>query len=1028
MTRDFRSCVILPLLIIGLSIATKDGGKDYQPGCNPGLPDALNIHIIAHSHDDVGWVRTPEEYYNESVDDILSNVISELIGNSEYRFTYVEMAYFHMWWAKQSAEFRKSVHQLVCAGRLQFANGGWTMSDEATVYYGDDIDQLTRGRYLLRQLFGKCGLPRTAWQIDTFGHARDRADLMAQAGYDSLIFQRAHFQEKFERARNRTLQFLWDTREHIGTRARQLFTHIFSGTYCYPKDFNFDERGIFISEGANEVAVFTKILEEIEEAYETNHLLLPMGCDFSYRQAKITFRNVDSLIQLLNGLSLGPYKQMNLFYSTPACYTLAVNREFEKLGELTRRFDDFFPYADRASNYWVGFYTSRPAFKAYVRQGSALLTAVEQLNVLLLGNAKSTPIDYLRRELSILQHHDAITGTEKQYVANDYVRRLHDASQTCQNIFSEALGHLSGGIQLAVFCNYLNLSVCPETVVADSQYSFTVTIYNPLGWSLDDLLWVRIPVHVPESGIRFEIVNVENPTQFSFNYQLLPVSDRTWLIPEREPLDGKANMELIFSPVQDGHRLTALGFTTFNVTASRPMKENPRHTFGEKIFGRKPSLMQFSLDHNGRNIILWVKHVTSEKQFKVLIEMMYYDGETEYNPSGAYVFTPTSRTEAFHFGMPFVTVTRGCCVHEITARYASWATLVVRHFSDQKVEVEWTVGPISDKGNTVSREVIVRYTVEGVPEILPNTPGEFFTDSAGRRLIRRIRKMEYDTVTNETDPIAANYYPVINRILLKGRKQPFVQGLKSYDRTREQKKDLPALAFAVYTDRAQGGTSLKDGQVELMVHRRLIRDDNLGVDENLMENGIDGDGLIVRGQHWIHLDLQSVVLSRDREFATRVTKAPIIFFNKRRISAPIDPHALSWSGLNGSLPSHIHLLNLVAWPLTETENGKKQRLLIRLENFQKAYTKGPPIRHRPYLLRLSWLFSRIQMHNCTEVNLTADQTINSPFAQQLHWPGGDLNDQATGPSSNVIQVRLDEVNLLLHPETIHTFLCTFQRI
>ncbi|KAG5454581.1 Lysosomal alpha-mannosidase [Clonorchis sinensis] len=909
MTRDFRSCVILPLLIIGLSIATKDGGKDYQPGCNPGLPDALNIHIIAHSHDDVGWVRTPEEYYNESVDDILSNVISELIGNSDYRFTYVEMAYFHMWWVKQRAEFRKSVHQLVCAGRLQFANGGWTMSDEATVYYGDDIDQLTRGRYLLRQLFGKCGLPRTAWQIDTFGHARDRADLMAQAGYDSLIFQRAHFQEKFERARNRTLQFLWDTREHIGTRARQLFTHIFSGTYCYPKDFNFDERGIFISEGANEVAVFTKILEEIEEAYETNHLLLPMGCDFSYRQAKITFRNVDSLIQLLNGRSLGPYKQMNLFYSTPACYTLAVNREFEKLGELTRRFDDFFPYADRASNYWVGFYTSRPAFKAYVRQGSALLTAVEQLNVLLLGNAKSTPIDYLRRELSILQHHDAITGTEKQYVANDYVRRLHDASQTCQNIFSEALGHLSGGIQLAVFCNYLNLSVCPETVVADSQYSFTVTIYNPLGWSLDDLLWVRIPVHVPESGIRFEIVNVENPTQFSFNYQLLPVSDRTWLIPEREPLDGKANMELIFSPVQDGHRLTALGFTTFNVTASRPMKENPRHTFGEKIFGRKPSLMQFSLDHNGRNIILWVKHVTSEKQFKVLIEMMYYDGETEYNPSGAYVFTPTSRTEAFHFGMPFVTVTRGCCVHEITARYASWATLVVRHFSDQKVEVEWTVGPISDKGNTVSREVIVRYTVEGVPEILPNTPG-----------------------------------------------------------------------------------------------------------------------LIVRGQHWIHLDLQSVVLSRDREFATRVTKAPIIFFNKRRISAPIDPHALSWSGLNGSLPNHIHLLNLVAWPLTETETGNKQSLLIRLENFQKAYTKGPSIRHRPYLLRLSWLFSRIQMHNCTEVNLTADQTINSPFAQQLHWPGGDLNDQATGPSSNVIQVRLDEVNLLLHPETIHTFLCTFQRI
>ena len=33
--------------------------------------------------------------------------------------------------------------------------------------------------------------------------------------------------------------------------------------------------------------------------------------------------------------------------------------------------------------------------------------------------------DALEEAVSLLQHHDAITGTEKQHVANDYHRRLH---------------------------------------------------------------------------------------------------------------------------------------------------------------------------------------------------------------------------------------------------------------------------------------------------------------------------------------------------------------------------------------------------------------------------------------------------------------------------------------------------------------------------------------------------------------------------------------------------------------------------
>ena len=55
--------------------------------------------------------------------------------------------------------------------------------------------------------------------------------------------------------------------------------------------------------------------------------------------------------------------------------------------------------------------------------------------------------------------------------------------------------------------------------------------------------------------------------------------------------------------------------------------------------------------------------------------------------------------------------------------------------------------------------------------------------------------------------------------------------------------------LTVLTDRSQGGASINDGQIELMVHRRTLKDDSLGVGEPLNETGIDEKGLRVRGTH-----------------------------------------------------------------------------------------------------------------------------------------------------------------------------------
>lgn len=48
-------------------------------------------------------------------------------------------------------------------------------------------------------------------------------------------------------------------------------------------------------------------------------------------------------------------------------------------------------------------------------------------------------LDPLKEAIGIMQHHDAITGTEKQHVADDYARIVSEALQEAEKSTSENL-------------------------------------------------------------------------------------------------------------------------------------------------------------------------------------------------------------------------------------------------------------------------------------------------------------------------------------------------------------------------------------------------------------------------------------------------------------------------------------------------------------------------------------------------------------------------------------------------------------
>lgn len=128
--------------------------------------------------------------------------------------------------------------------------------------------------------------------------------------------------------------------------------------------------------------------------------MLTMGSDFHYQDANIWFKNMDKLMKYLNYTCLrfvliestsilfiiyryanqrqAEGSRFNLFYSTPSCYIKALNDHGVSWPSKT---DDFFPYGSDAHSYWTGYFTSRPASKYMIRQGSNLLQVTRPITL-----------------------------------------------------------------------------------------------------------------------------------------------------------------------------------------------------------------------------------------------------------------------------------------------------------------------------------------------------------------------------------------------------------------------------------------------------------------------------------------------------------------------------------------------------------------------------------------------------------------------------------------------------------------------
>ncbi|KAM6389963.1 LOW QUALITY PROTEIN: lysosomal alpha-mannosidase, partial [Rhynochetos jubatus] len=506
-TNDMAVPGAAALLLLGAAAAA---GCGYQ-SCPPTRPDLLNVQLVPHTHDDVGWLKTVDQYYygarNElqhaGVQYILDSVVAQLATSPSRRFAYAEVAFLARWWPRQGGT-RLTVRQLVEEGRLELVGGGWCMSDEGAAHYAPALEQLALGRRFLRRRLGPCAPPRVAWQIDPFGHSRQLAALFAQMGYDGLFVGRVDHQDKAAREGRRELEMLWRAGgDSLAPPTADLFTGILPNVYNPPAGFCWDQlcSDPLVDEDSEEnnvdtLVCFLEAATARAEHYRTNHIVMTMGSDFHYENANLWFKNLDKLIAHVNARQANG-SHVHVLYSTPSCYLWALHRANLSWPVKT---DDFFPYADGPHQFWTGyFHTSRPAFIRYERLSHNLLQVCSQLEALAgplardgpygTGNSSALPV-------AVAQHHDAVTGTERQHVADDYARQLAAGWEGCKPLVANALAAWVAPRTPFVFCDALNVSVCP---LSEGAARFNVILYNPLSRRVS---WpIRLPVNGTSYGV-----------------------------------------------------------------------------------------------------------------------------------------------------------------------------------------------------------------------------------------------------------------------------------------------------------------------------------------------------------------------------------------------------------------------------------------------------------------------------------------------------------------------------------------------
>ncbi|XP_028331106.1 epididymis-specific alpha-mannosidase [Gouania willdenowi] len=986
--------------------------------CRTVQNEPIQTFVIPHSHMDVGWVYTIQESMHAYAANVYTTVTEELSKHKQRRFIAVEQHFFRLWWDTVASEgHKKQVHQLVEEGRLEFIIGGQVMHDEAVTSLDDQILQLTEGHGFLYETFGV--RPRFSWHVDPFGASATTPVLFSLAGFNAHLVSRIDYDLKDQMQKNKALQFVWRGSPSLKEK-QEIFTHVMDQfSYCTPSYLPFSNSSGFYWNGValfpdppkdgvypnmslpvtkETVHAYAKtMVENIKqraEWFRSRHVLWPWGCDKQFYNSSVQFNNMDPLMKYINEHSedFGVTVQ----YATLSEYFKAINQA--NLTWEIRGSQDFLPYSTEPYQAWTGFYASRNVLKGVARRASSQLHAAETLftryRIIFPDGpvAKDWALDKLRAlrwAVSEVQHHDGITGTESPKVANMYLQHLIQA--------------MMGGEELlaALFLLPHNLNI-PSLFGRHSHgrgdrlpLEEHVIVYNPLAWNITTI--VNMTTKFTSAAV-FDEEGTPVPAQIQRSAESNTTFD-LFILVELEGLQYRKYL-IKFSDTPCIKKY-ACAYEAKGASFERRFVKNWRRT-GRRLLPVMNECYKLMLDQDN-NLLHSITYLPETTTVRMTQDFWEYDanGDIKSGPiSDNYIFSANGSAVRAYKAVE-MEIIPGTILTEIRQFFyreetdKDYTYSVTTRVSQARVpcsrlEQIYSLGPLG-----LNTEVVLRTSSS-----LKNNR-DLYTDDNGYQMMKRT----YREYTNNT--IARNYFPMVQTAYMED------------DRSR----------LVILSDRAHGVSSQANGELEVMLHRRLWNNLQWNLGYNLTLN----DSSVVRPTMWMMLGSLSSVSKLYQREAIMLQHRPVIMpiaqpqkpwhlkepgssFHVPSVVLPPNLHLLSFSiyGWNYSSDHDVHLKDVHSGRAPHFESGYDRVLLRLMHLFEEG---EDPELSKPVTINIKEVLNGIgEVRVLEERSLTG--TWNTTSLQRWKWKTVD-NAEALFKDKWTSQNKNFTVSIL--PKQIRTF-------